>query len=336
MHQVLSSEALADFNANGFVRPGLVLPAPLLEGIRENYAAMPSSLSNWSEFQRNVITHKGDWRALKASVRVALQALRYRPRHERDSKKLYEKVLYGSSGVLPVVLQACLDAGLHRSFGDVPFLVGHDILLEGTKDDSNFGFHDDGFGWDIFFQTGDDVTIYVALQDMNEKTGGRLRVERSPQKSILFKDRNTYIQRFARFCRDQGAVDEKGRVTREAAEGCRRRNVIAAEYERLAQERAARTRSHYRKVEMSQITLVKGEVILFNNKMFHDVEPWKLDTLRSAYIIRCLPLYDMGLYPPSHFLNQAACNRFVIEPGGGSVRPIDVSQEIPPQVPCPS
>ncbi len=336
MDQVLSSEALADFNANGFVRPGLVLPAPLLEGIRENYAGMPSSLSNWSDFEGNVIKHKGDWRALKASVRVALQALKYRPRHERDSKKLYEKALFGSTGVLPVVLQACLDAGLSRSLGDVPLLVGHDLLLEASKHDANFGFHDDGFGWDVFFQTGDDLTVYVALQDMNAKTGGRLRVERSPQQSVLFQDRNAYIQRFARFCRDQGAVDDRGRVTREAAEECRRRNVIAEEFERLSRERAIRIRSLYRKVEMSQIEMVEGEVILFNNKLFHDVEPWKLDTFRSAYIIRCFPLYDMGLYPPSYFLNHVECNRFVLESRHGSLRPIDVSQEVPPQVPCPS
>ena len=336
MHKVLSSESLAEFNANGFVRPGIVLPATLLERSRESYAQMPPSSSNWSYFQRNAIKHKGDWRALKTSVRGALQALERWARREPDPERLYQKTVYGSTRVLPVVLQACLDAGLSRSLGDVPFLVGHDILLEGTKHDTNFGFHDDGFGWDIFFQTGDDLTLYVALQDMNAKTGGRLCVERSPQESVLFQDRNGYIQRFARFCREQGAVDERGQVTREAAEGCRRRNAIAAEYERLAQEWAIRIHLHYRKVEMSQIDLVEGEVILFNNKLFHDVEPWKIDTPRSTYIIRCFPLYDMGLYPPSHFLNHAECNRFLLESGHGPLRPIDVSQEAPPQVPCPS
>ena len=238
--------------------------------------------------------------------------------------------------MIPVVLQVCLDSGLSESLGEVPLLIGHDILLEGTKAHSNFGFHDDGFGWDIFFQTGDDLTLYVALQDMNARTGGRLLVERRPERNIQYHDRNAYIQRFAHFCREQGAVDAHGRVTREAAASCRRRNRIAAEHQKLGDEWKDRVESHSGKVEMSPIELREGEVVLFNNKLFHDVEPWKMDTLRSTYIIRCIPLYDVGLHPPSHFLNDVACNRFVLESGSDPLRPIDVDQESLPLVPCPN
>ena len=318
MHKVLSSDALEEFNANGFVRPGIVLPALLLQQIRDSYANIPPASSNWSYFEDNTIRRKGLWLGLKASVRRGLRSLQ---RRRVSSATLYEKTLYGSTKCLPTILQWCLDAGLGRKLGEIPFLAGHDLLLEGGKSDQNFGFHDDGFGWDIFFQTGDDLTIYVAFQEMNAETGGRLCVERSPEDSILFQDRNAYIQRFAQFCREQGALDAKGRVTREAAEGCRSRNRIAAEYERIAQARKIRISSHYRNVEMSKIDLVEGEVILFNNKLFHDVEPWKRNTLRGAYIIRCFPFYDMGLHPPSQFLNQVDCNRYILESGQRPVAP---------------
>jgi hypothetical protein len=311
----------------------VILSAPTLERIRQNYAGLPPSLSNWSYFATNAITQTGQWSALRSALKRTL-----RPGQESgkpDPQKLYEKSIYGSTLMLPVVLQACLDSGLSESLGEIPLLIGHDILLEGTKDHSSFGFHDDGFGWDLFFQTGDDLTLYVALQDMNEQTGGRLFVERRPEKNIQYQDRNAYIQRFAHFCREQGAVDARGRVTREAAARCRRRNRIAAEYQKLAKEWKHRVESHSGKVEMSPIELSEGEVILFNNKLFHDVEPWKMDTLRSAYIIRCIPLYDMGLHPPSSFLNDAACNRFLLESGSGPLRPVDVDQEALPLVPCP-
>ena len=335
MRTILSEASYAEFQSQGFVRTGLMLPEADLDQIRALYRSMPASLSNWSYFDSKAIARPGE-PGRKARLKRLLRSWIPGRGHPSTSPKVYEKSIYGSTELIPVVLRALLERGLKEHLRGVSFLAAHDILLEGTKHDHNFGFHDDGFGWDIFFQTGDDVTVFIALQDMNEQTGGRLSVERHPEESILFAERNRSIQAFARYCKDQGAGLKDGRVTREGAETCRRRKRIADEYRRMGEERNLRTRQNYRKVEMSTIDMKQGEVILFNNKLFHDVETWKNSSHRSVYIIRCLPLYEMGLCPPQKFLNDVDCNRYILDGEAGEVRPIDLNTETPTFVACPS
>ena len=335
MKTVLSQGSYSQFKKQGYVRTGLVLPQDSLSQIRKLYGDMPASRSNWNYFETNAIANPGD-QSRRARIKRILRSIVPGLRPPAPHLKPYEKSIYGSTKMIPFVLQLLLDRGLKTHLADLSFLAAHDILLEGTKNDHSFGFHDDGFGWDIFFQTGDDVTIYVALQDMNEETGGRLSVERHPEESILFAERNRSIQSFAQFCKDQGAGMKDERVTREGAETCRRRRHIADMYRKMAEERRARTRQHYRQVEMSQIDMKQGEVILFNNKMFHDVEPWKCQAHRLVYIIRCLPLYEMGLCPPRKFLNDVDCNRYLLDGSKGSIRPIDLRSDQPSYVTCPS
>ena len=50
--------------------------------------------------------------------------------------------------------------------------MGHDIYLEKTPNHSGFHYHEDGFSWEIFYQTGDDLTLFIPLCDLNKETGG--------------------------------------------------------------------------------------------------------------------------------------------------------------------
>ena len=53
------------------------------------------------------------------------------------------------------------------------------------------------------------------------------------------------------------------------------------------------------------------------------------------YIIRCLPLYEMGLSPPRKFLNEVECNRYLLDGEAGVVRAIDLDKETPAFAACP-
>ena len=331
---VLSPGANAQFQAQGFVRTGLVLSGGALSAIRDVYREMPASESNWSYFESNVAAKLGAQGA-RARMKRLLRSLVARRKATKPDVRIYEKSIYGSTAMIPMVLEQLLAQGLKDHLADMSFLAAHDILLEGTKDDHSFGFHHDGFGWDIFFQTGDDVTIYIALQDLNHVTGGRLSVERHPEDSVLFEGRNREILSLAQFFREQGAGLRHGRVTKEGAETCRRRRHVADAYHKLVEKWDQLTTAHRGKIEMTQIDMRKGEVILFNNKMFHDVERWKSEEHRLVYIIRCLPLYDMGLCPPQTFLNGVACNRYLLDGAAGCVRPMDLRSETLPFEPCP-
>ena len=112
--------------------------------------------------------------------------------------------------------------------------------------------------------------------------------------------------------------------------------MIDEEYQRLSDWIVSRRESQQGQVQMNPIDAGRGEVILFNNKMFHDVEPWRLAENRSVYIVRCSPLYEMGLAPPSSFLNDVECNRYLIEPSHASFRAVRPEKEDLPFVPVPS
>ncbi len=324
MKGVLSDKALDELNENGFARTGIYLPAPLLTNIRETYEGLPASGSNWGFFELNSLANSGarSWRKLPRRIARKLAPWLV---HLHIRRNVYSKSIYGSSEVLPLFLQECMYQGLADYLGNIPLLVGHDIYLEHDRDHATFGCHNDGFGWSIFFQTDDDLSFYVALQDLTESSGGRLLVERHPKRSVLYEDRNQAICEFAAYCRKHHATNHSGLVTREAVEQSPNRQDIADEFGRLFGRRAALRPPG--RADMNPIDAIEGEVVLFNNKYFHDIEPWNRDTHRSVYIVRCFPFYDLGLAPPVSFLNRVPCNRFVIHGVQGAFNPIDCENE---------
>ncbi len=294
------------------------------------YERMPALASNWSFFQVKSLANYSvrGWKGLARRLVRKWTTWRW---HLHVRRTLYDKSIYGSSDALPLVLQECLSQGIAGYLGDIPLLVGHDIYLEHDRGKRAFGFHEDSFGWDIFFQTDDDLSLYIPLHDLTESTGGRLLVERHPNRSVRYRDRNKGISSFAAYCRKYDATDHRGLVTRQAVEDSPNRRVIAREYVRMMRQRKALSTPSAD--DMNLVDAVEGEIILFNNKCFHDVEPWNLDVHRAIYIVRCFPLYDMGLAPPATFLNNVPCNRFVVDGCRGTLTAINCEKDMPRFVP---
>ena len=343
MKGVLSEKALREVNDKGFVRTGIRLPDSVLARVHETYDRMAPSDSNWGLFHVNALTSSRGFplrkvyrRARRSYHHVKALAItgKFPPwkLHGR-ARRAYDKSIFGFSEALPLVLRECLSQGLACHLGDIPLLVGHDIYLEHDRHKKTFGFHHDGFGWDIFYQSGDDLSFYIPLVDLTESSGGRLLVEAHPSRSVLYEDRNDMISRFAAYCRKYQATDDRGLVTRQAVEDSPNRLPIAEEYERLLRERRALPRPTAD--DMSLIDAARGEVVLFCNKRFHDIEPWKLDVPRAIYIVRCLPLYDFGMAPPATFLNNAPCNRFLLDGCRGTLSPFNAEMDMARAVPVP-
>lgn len=190
MKDVLSEKALHALHEEGFVRTGILLPELLIHRICSLYNSMPASLSNWHYFLTSSLSNYSDiknWNDFKTRFVRKLMPWRVQ-RHVRE--KIYDKSIFGSSEVLQPVLEECIRQGLASHFGKIPLLVGHDTYLENSRHKTTFGYHTDSFGWEIFYQTGDDVTAYIALQDLNAQSGGRLYVEHHANKNMQYKDRN--------------------------------------------------------------------------------------------------------------------------------------------------
>lgn len=325
MKGILSNRVLAEFDENGFVRTGIHVPPSLLSRVHGTYQDMPGSASNWSYFEVQALG-KSIWaQGWRKFPRRLARNLAPWMLHLHSRRALYHKSIFGSSDALPKVLQECLDQGLAGYLGEIPLLVGHDIYLEQNKDQASFGFHEDGFAWTKFFQTDDDLSLYIPLQDLTEGTGGRLLVHRKQKESTVHKRRNEDIQSFSAYCREFVDPDHTGMITREAVEKSPHRRMIGREHVRVMNRRLEPP--YPEPGDMNPVDAQKGEVILFNNKRFHDVEPWKFDTPRAIYAIRLFPMYDIGLAPPVTFLNDAPCNRFVLDAGQGTLSRFDLERD---------
>jgi len=341
MKGVLSEKALREVNDKGFVRTGIRVPDSVLARVHETYDRMAPSDSNWSLFYVKRLTSSREFPLRKVHDRARwaydyVKALaRKFPLREvhRRARRAYDKSIFGFSEALPLVLRECLSQGLACHLGDIPLLVGHDIYLEHDRHKKTFGFHHDGFGWDIFYQSDDDLSFYIPLVDLTDSSGGRLLVETRPSRSVLYEDRNDWISRFAAYCRKYQATDDRGLVTRQTVEDSPNRRTIAKEFERLLGERRALPRPTAD--DMSLIDASRGEVVLFCNKRFHDIEPWKLDVPRAIYIVRCSPLYDFGMAPPATFLNNAPCNRFLLDGCRGTLSPFNAETDMARAIPVP-
>ena len=245
----------------------------------------------------------------------------------------YDKTIFGSTDLLPLVLNECITNDVGSCLGDVPLLVGHDIYLENSRDKTSFGFHEDGFDWDNFYQSGDDLSFYIPLVDLTEETGGRLHVEQNGDKTVRYRDWNRRILEFSEFCQSVGAVDQRGLVTQKSILQSSQRKMIAECYTKIIEGR-----KHLPKPEPEELQPINfnaGEVVLFNNKRYHNIEPWLAEHLREVYIIRGVPLYDLGLAPPSHFLNNVPCNRYLLSDQGRTLTPFSPEDELPRCYPVP-
>ena len=141
------------------------------------------------------------------------------------------------------------------------------------------------------------------------------------------------ICQFSEFCQSVGAVDERGLVTQESILQSSQLKRIAQRFVKIIDDRKYLPKPEPE--ELKPIDFKAGEVVLFNNKRYHDIEPWLANHLREVYIIRCAPLYDFGLAPPSHFLNDVPCNRYLLNDQGRTLIPFAPEDELPQCYPVP-
>lgn len=334
MKAVLSESAFQEFQQMGYIRPGLCLSQDVLSRVREFYRAMPFGSSNWHCFLVHQVLDRDP--SLRGTLRRLLARLNRRwtrwlgPRlahwlQPQWSRRLYKKAIYTSSELLNLVLGECLASGLAQYLSEIPFLVAHELYLESDPKTMTFGdlneVHHDGFVWDMFYQTGDDISLYIPLHDLTQETGGRLMVDPRAVESSLYPTRNSRFLEFAEFCRRRGAVNEGGLVSREAVLDSPHRREIGAEYH--AMEKRLAELPHPLRKDLTAVSAKAGEVLLFNNKFFHDVEPWHGQGSRSIYIVRLVPLYATGMAPPPNFLNDVPCNRLLLDSQSGRIQTFD-------------
>lgn len=327
MDNILSQNTWQDFSSNGFARSGITLMPATQAKLLQLMDSSNIEGSPWSSFllssDRLVGSNYGveEWMTKDEG---AIEMI-----HESFNRQnLYSRSLYGMSKVLTGVLDECLSNGLADAFSVDQLLVCHDMFLEGGADKKGFGFHEDGQGLELFYNTDDDVTLFIPLQELNALTGGRLMVDPGFRQSVRYQKRNKVIKELSEACETLGCVDEDGYATREMVV----ENTAALEmFQQLKDERDSLPQPQ--PDELMPIDMQAGEVIIFSNKNFHNIEPWAAHNsdLRRVYIVRLVPIYDVKLKPPAHFLDDQPCNRFVLNLKQQIVEPIDPTTNNPLQ-----
>ena len=321
MKQLLSAQAYQELSQHGYFKPGIKLEQSYITQAREVFASYTTKDSNFGYYYSNVISNYAKPKNLRHFWGNFLN--RHFPALEarKEQFRRYSKCVFDTSSFMPIFIQACLDRGLTDSFADKNFLLSHDVLFESDRQDSTFGFHYDPFSWDFFLQSGDDLTLYMPLQDLNEESGGRLWVEKFSQDQDKFATRNSDVADFFATCARYAELNQYGQVSRDACKKSKHADRIADAYGKLLMSRHRKPPKQAD--EMSVITAQAGEVFVFNNKNFHTVEPWKLHSKRQNFSTRLLPLYDFGAQPPETFLDNRQCSRYVLDVNQGCIQAFD-------------
>lgn len=311
MDNIFNDQTWEEYKKNGYVRTGLNLSPNTLETIRQLLKSTPKG-SPWSSF----IFHadkKFQLPSRKWLTRI-INTIRYKYFpfliHRTIKREVYCQSVFGNSKMLELVLEECLKLGITKNLAKNHLLVGHDIFLENSSEQQGFGFHEDGFSLELFYNTDDDLSVYIPLQDVDESTGGRLYVDPTFYGSQRFQQRNQLIKELSDMCEKLGCINDDRYASRESV--CNSEAAIKG-LRSLVAKRCSLPKPQ--KKDLRPIDAKAGEIILFNNKNFHSNEPWLPHNKmkRAVYIVRLFPIYDIKLRPPWTLLEGDPCNRFILD-----------------------
>tara|TARA_E500000178_G_scaffold290073_1_gene293433 strand:+ start:293 stop:1294 length:1002 start_codon:yes stop_codon:yes gene_type:complete len=324
VQNILTQQAYEQIIQNGYFQPGIILSQHILDQLQQVFLNTPKKNTNVGyHWVSSIDTYTSSNTAKEFFTKFINRKFPAINGRKHMTHNAYNKWVHGSSQALPIFWQACIQQGIVSAAIQKSLLISHDIIAENNINDSMFPMHYDGFSWSLFYQSGDDLTFYVPLQDLNEQSGGRILVERNVDQSENYHSRNSDIAEFSRRCHDAVKPNESGWLMRKSAELSRSVDQVAEAHRQLIMARSARQIPSVQ--DMSIINAKAGEVFIFNNKNYHAIEPWKLSSKRLNYIVRTLPLYDFALQPPQHFLGTAKCNRYIFNQAKNCLEPFDVN-----------
>lgn len=293
MQDILKQGYFNEYYGRGFVETGMRLPGELTDAIRDHFE---NAVERRNDFPKFFVDNEHQAYLEGKALGVLFQLL---PRlADRMVKKLYdrtyEKAVYADQAFIARVCENLLAQGLAKFFRTRYLVVGYDIFLGNDHGRSAAGIHTDLPNFHHFYETENDITLYIPLVDLDDENGGRIMVlPESKLKipgNVLLRQLEHHFGADPRFLDADGYIDPE-RITAKDLAGFIRgkpyrqllehyRNVIALARRRYAGE--------FEKCEEG-----KGKVLLWNNKNFHAAEPWHNTRVRRAvYIIRLFPVYD--------------------------------------------
>lgn len=331
MLDIFESRYFNDYCTRGFIDPQVTLPESLVDEMRAYYKGLPAGRNDYPlYFAQN------EHQAALESFAMGL-LFKYVPGFaslalRRLYGAAYNKAVHAAQAFLEPVCTHLLNHGMGRIFKTRYLIASYDIYLGNDHKHRSFtDIHSDIPNFHHFYETENDVTIYVPLVDLNEANGGRLPILPEAKAkfkvpgNVLLKLMEDFFGSKAACLDDQGYIDPARIPAREM-----KRFIESSGYVELMKSYRSSTdlvRAHYAD-QFERNNWNKGQAVLFTNKNFHAAETWKNPALpREIYMVRLLPVYDCKIRLNGK-LHGKPFNRLLIDTREGKVQRFDQAVDV--------
>lgn len=332
MLDVLTDGHFQRHYASGFVESGLALPADLVEEIRAHYRTKATGHNDFPKFFVNN-EHQAyvEGRLLGTLLNAFPGTGRKLVKKFYD--RAYSKAVYCEQAFIRPVLEHLLDNGFQRLFKTRYLVAGYDMYLRNGHRSPAAGIHTDLPNFHHFYETENDLSLYIPLVDLDDTNGGRITV--LPEAKLKVAGNVLLKLLYEHFSKDPACLDARGwidpdRIAPQA--------VVAFARGKAHQELMSFYKGvialakHQYAADFRRTDERAGQVVIFSNKNFHAAEQWRNEALdREVYVIRMFPLYDARIRLKSR-LHGTLVNNFLLDMHEGTVEvfdhPVDLA-EIP-------
>nr|AAR19306.1 hypothetical protein [symbiont bacterium of Paederus fuscipes] len=238
--------------------------------------------------------------------------------------KAYSKVVYCEQAFIEKVLKQLLARGFQRFFKTRYMVVGYDMYLRNSHLSPAAGIHFDLPNFNHFYETENDLSIYIPLVDLDNENGGRLRAlpecKLKVPGNVLLKLLYEYFSKDPNYLDENGYVDPQ-KISQKAIDNfikSRAHQNLMTLYKSVTDMAKQQYAKDFRMPEES-----KGRILLFNNKNFHAAEKWKNKNYdREIYAVRMFPIYDVKI-KLKKTLHGVPINNFLLDTKEGEVHRLD-------------
>ncbi|ALC95936.1 hypothetical protein [Candidatus Profftella armatura] len=297
MFKILKEKYFMEYYTNGFIETNISLSNNLVNEIQEYYARKKIGHNDFPKF-----FDYNEHLAYMMQKKFFNFFLKVFPKFAKISvknfyNKSYSKAVYCEQIFIKKVLKELSEKGFFRFFKAHYMLVSYDMYLHSNHLSSAAGIHSDLPNFHHFYETENDLSIYIPLVDLNYINGGKLKV--LPEKKLKIPGNMLLKLLYEYFSKNIIYLDKNNYIDPNLINYSKINSFIKStmhqELMSIYKNMLSLVKTQYIN-DFTETIETKGKVLLFNNKNFHFAEYWKnTQQAREIYVIRMLPIYDVKI-----------------------------------------
>ncbi len=326
MQNILTTQAFNEYFNNGYINTGVTLPDTLITAMKNHYKNVAEARNDYPQY----FTDNEHQAYLESKVTGFLFSLFPKLAKHMVSKlysKSYNKAIHLEQVFIEQICSTLLQHAFQHFFKTRYLVASYDIYLGNDHNHRSFiDIHSDIPNFHHFYETENDITLYIPLIDVNETNGGRLFI--LPESEAKLKvPGNILLKLFEdSFLKKPEYLDENGYIdSTKINEKDFNTFINSTDYQTLMKNYKISTDfvKNYYKDAFVQKDWKAGEIVMFNNKTFHAAESWRNpDFNREIYMVRLLPVYDTKIQL-KNTLHGSPFNKYLIDTQEGSIQRYD-------------